>query len=89
MKKYTATYTQDIITKPQQLQPKGCSCIQFKNLGSTVATIDGIISLEQGETQTYNEEPYVQIESDFSITFANTSDCRLLVIKSIYKEREV
>ena len=86
MKKYTAQYTQDLITKAQQLQPNEASCILFKNLGTSQVIIDGIIPLDQGETQAYNEEPYVEIKSDFSIRFADTTDNRLLVVRTIYKE---
>ena len=86
MKKYSASYRQEIITAARQLQPEGSSCLLFKNLGTSTVYIDGIIPLEQGESQAYNEKPYVKIESDFSIRFADTTDNRLLVVKTIYNE---
>ncbi len=45
------------------------SCVVFTNKGTVPALINGNILLKKDESFSFNERPYVYIESDFEIIF--------------------
>lgn len=50
------------------------SCVVFTNKGTVPAVINGNILLKPDESFSFNEKPYVFIESDFDIIFDDTND---------------
>lgn len=85
-KNYIASYQSEIITENKIIPANGCSCISFENIGTTTANIDRVQPLESGQIRTFNEQPYVQIDHNFLVNFDNTSDCKVLIVRTFYKE---
>lgn len=83
-KNYKIRYTKELITENTRISPDGFSSISFENVGEDGAVLDGVIPLNNnGVAREFNNEPYVQIESYFTIEFDNVNeDKRVVVVRS-------
>lgn len=86
---YKARYKQYFVTKNMVIRNSGFSCITFENVGTGDATLNDVIELRNGLSRSFTEMPYVQIESDFYVKFADpTVDNKILVVETYYIEKK-
>lgn len=90
MSKVNVTYTTEIITKNQEVNPQGCNSIHFENIGTTDATLDNTIPIGYSDAPRIfkNESPDEVITRSFKLIFAAASVRQVLVIRT-FKKREV
>lgn len=86
MSEYTVSYRQYIVETNTTISKRGFSSISFENIGTDKAFINSVITLDNvGLSRSFNEKPYVKIESDFTLTFEGISpNKKILVIESYY-----
>ena len=84
---YKAYYESELVQENTTVFAKDCTCISFELLGTSEAMLDKLIPVTDSKIREFNEEPYVTIDKNFSVTFdATDSDQRLLVTRTYYKE---
>lgn len=66
---YRVRYRTSSYNENQTLLADFFSCVVFTNKGTVPAMINGNILLKPNESFSFNEKPYVYIETDFDIIF--------------------
>lgn len=69
MKDYKVRYRFQFVKKNSTLLHDDFSCIMFNNQGDTDAVINNNIIIRPGESVSFNEDPIVRIDTDFSVKF--------------------
>ena len=88
MAQYKANYKTYIVNTNTTIRQTGFSAISFENIGTDDAVINNVIPCDNtGVARSFEEKPYVIIESNFNLTFAGAStDKRILVVETYYTE---
>lgn len=82
---YSVHYKSRVITDNEIILPDKYSCVSFENIGTSQATLNNNIPLTSGQ-RWFNEKPFVQIDSNFSVSFTGTGTNKVLVIFAYYVE---
>ena len=68
---YKVRYRTETFNENGTLLSDNFSCVEFVNKGEAPVMLNGNILLRGGEAQHFNERPYVAIDTDFDIVFAD------------------
>lgn len=74
MKDYKVRYRFQTVKQNTTLLHDDFSCIMFNNQGDTDAIVNNNVIIRPGEAVSFNEDPEVRIDTDFSVKFLSTED---------------
>lgn len=69
MKDWKVRYRFESVKQNKVLIHDGYSCVMFNNQGDTDAVINNNVLIRPGESVSFNEDPIVRIDTDFSVKF--------------------
>ena len=69
MKDWKVRYRFESVKQNKVLLHDGYSCVMFNNQGDTDAVINNNVLIRSGESVSFNEDPIVRIDTDFSVKF--------------------
>ena len=89
MKEYKARYKSELITSNTIIQADGYSCISFENIGNSDAYLNENVPLypASGISRFFNEKPWVEIDTDFLVSFDSeegTDENKVIIIYTYY-----
>ena len=87
MNKYLAITKNNVLTQSQTILSDGYSSLFLKNTGIDDVIVNDNILIVPGSSFSFDNLPYVVIDENTSIHFANNDvNQKLLVIKTYFKE---
>lgn len=79
--RFKQTTKSEIISENKEISHDGYSSIILKNIGECEALINNNIPLDEGETFSQINEPYVEIDENTQVRFTGVeADKRVLVV---------
>lgn len=86
-KKYFASYKIEKVRDNKTIAREKFSCISIENKGEADLTVNNSLTIPAGQSWQFNEDPNVIINTDFMVTFENSTKTKLaVVITTFYKE---
>lgn len=89
MKNWKVRYRFQSVKQNSTLLHDDFSCIMFNNQGDTDAVINNNVIIRPGEAVSFNEDPDVRIDTDFSVKFLpgqSTTDPNVCITCSYYEQ---